>query len=116
MGALSIRNITKSFGALNILKGIDIDIDIDIDIEVEIGKFLILVGPSGCGKSTLLSMIAGLDLPSGGEILIGDRDVTYASPRDRDIAMVFQNYALYPNVNVAQNIAFGLEMRKVPRA
>ena len=112
MGALSIRDITKSFGALNILKGIDID----IDIEVEAGEFLILVGPSGGGKSTLLSMIAGLDLPSGGEILIGDRDVTYASPRDRDIAMVFQNYALYPNVNVAQNIAFGLEMRKVPRA
>ena len=87
MGALSIRNITKSFGALNILKGIDIDID--IDIEVEIGKFLILVGPSGCGKSTLLSMIAGLDLPSGGEILIGDRDLTYVSPRDSLTAMVF---------------------------
>lgn len=93
MGALSIRDITKSFGALNILKG--------IDIEVEAGEFLILVGPSGCGKSTLLSMIAGLNLPSGGEILIGDRDVTYASPRDSAIAMVFQSYALYPNVNVA---------------
>ena len=93
MGALSIRDITNSFGALNILKG--------IDIEVEAGEFLILVGPSGCGKSTLLSMVAGLDLPSGGEILIGDRDVTYASPRDSAIAMVFQSYALYPNVNVA---------------
>ncbi len=93
---------------MNILKG--------IDIEVEAGKFLILVGPLGCGKSTLLSMIAGLDLPSGGQILIDYRDVTYASPRDRDIAMVFQSYALYPNMNVAQNIAFGLEMRKVPRA
>ena len=114
MGALSIRNITKSFGALNILKGIDIDID--IDIEVEVGEFLILVGPSRCGKSTLLSMVAGLDLPSGGEILIGDRDVTYVSPRDSAIAMVFQSYALYPNVNVAQNTAFGLKMRKVPRA
>ena len=122
MGALSIRDITKSFGALNIFKGIDIDIDIDIDIEVEVGEFLILVDPLGCGKSTLLSMVAGLDLASGGEILIGDRDVTYASPRDIAIAiaiaiaMVFQSYALYPNVNVAQNIAFGLEMRKVPRA
>ncbi len=110
MGALSIRNITKSFGALNILKGID------IEVEVEVGELRILVGPSGCGKSTLLSMIAGFDLPSGGEILIGDRDVTYASPRASAIAMVFQSYALYPNVNVARNIAFGLEMRKVPRA
>jgi multiple sugar transport system ATP-binding protein len=108
MGALSIRNVRKSFGAVDILKG--------IDIEVDAGEFLILVGPSGCGKSTLLSMIAGLEMPSGGTIHIADRDVTHALPKDRDIAMVFQSYALYPNMNVAQNISFGLEMRNVPKA
>jgi multiple sugar transport system ATP-binding protein len=107
MGALSIRNIRKSFGTLEILKG--------IDIEVEAGEFLILVGPSGCGKSTLLNMIAGLDHPTQGRIHIGERDVTDLPSKDRDIAMVFQSYALYPNMNVAQNIAFGLEMRKVPK-
>jgi len=108
MGALSIRNVRKSFGSVDILKG--------IDIEVEEGEFLILVGPSGCGKSTLLSMIAGLDVPIAGSIHIGDRDVTHELPKDRDIAMVFQSYALYPNMNVAQNISFALEMRKVPKA
>ena len=108
MGALSIRNVRKSFGAVDILKG--------IDIEIEEGEFLILVGPSGCGKSTLLSMIAGLDVPSAGSIHIGDRDVTHELPKDRDIAMVFQSYALYPNMNVAQNISFALEMRKVSKA
>ena len=108
MGALSIRQVRKSYGNTHILKS--------IDIEVEKGEFLILVGPSGCGKSTLLSMIAGLDTPTSGQIMLADRDVTYAPPKDRDIAMVFQSYALYPNMNVAQNIAFGLEMRKVPKA
>ncbi|AKJ28456.1 ABC transporter ATP-binding protein [Caldimonas brevitalea] len=108
MGALSIRNVRKAYHQIEILKG--------IDLEVESGEFLILVGPSGCGKSTLLSMIAGLDFPTSGQIHIGDRDVTYALPKDRDIAMVFQSYALYPNMNVAQNISFGLEMRKVPKA
>ncbi|CAN5351228.1 ABC transporter ATP-binding protein [soil metagenome] len=107
MGALSIRNVRKSFGAVDILKG--------IDIEIDEGEFLILVGPSGCGKSTLLSMIAGLDVPTAGSIHIGDRDVTNELPKDRDIAMVFQSYALYPNMNVAQNISFALEMRKVPK-
>jgi multiple sugar transport system ATP-binding protein len=108
MGALSIRQVRKSYGNTHILKS--------IDIEVDKGEFLILVGPSGCGKSTLLSMIAGLDSPTSGQILLGDRDVTYAPPKERDIAMVFQSYALYPNMNVAQNISFGLEMRKVPKA
>ena len=108
MGALSIRNVRKSFGAVNILKG--------IDIEIEEGEFLILVGPSGCGKSTLLSIIAGLDVPTSGSVHIGERDVTHELPKDRDIAMVFQSYALYPNMNVAQNISFALEMRKVPKA
>jgi multiple sugar transport system ATP-binding protein len=108
MGALSIRNVRKSFGAVEILKGIDLDI--------EQGEFLILVGPSGCGKSTLLSMIAGLDVPTTGTIHIGERDVTHELPKDRDIAMVFQSYALYPNMNVAENISFALEMRKVEKA
>jgi multiple sugar transport system ATP-binding protein len=107
MGALSIRGVTRNYGAVQILKG--------IDIEVEAGEFLILVGPSGCGKSTLLNIIAGLDTPSSGTVHIGGRDVTHALPKDRDIAMVFQSYALYPNMNVAQNIAFGLEMRNVPK-
>ena len=107
MGALTIANVRKTFGHVEILKGIDIDIDA--------GEFLILVGPSGCGKSTLLNIIAGLELPTDGSVSIGERDVTYEAPKDRDIAMVFQSYALYPNMNVAQNIAFGLEMRKVPK-
>ncbi len=109
MGALSIQGIHKTFNAnTHILKG--------IDLSIEPGEFLILVGPSGCGKSTLLNMIAGLDQPSSGRIFIGERDVTDLPSKDRDIAMVFQSYALYPNMTVAQNIAFGLEIRKVPRA
>jgi multiple sugar transport system ATP-binding protein len=107
MGALSIRNVTRSYGPVQILKG--------IDIEVEAGDFLILVGASGCGKSTLLNIIAGLDTPTTGTVHIDGRDVTYAAPKDRDIAMVFQSYALYPNMNVAQNISFGLEMRNIPK-
>jgi multiple sugar transport system ATP-binding protein len=108
MGALSIRNVRKSYGTQDILKG--------INIEVEDGEFLILVGPSGCGKSTLLSMIAGLDNITSGEVHIGGRLVNNLSPKDRDIAMVFQSYALYPNMTVRQNISFGLEIRKVPKA
>jgi multiple sugar transport system ATP-binding protein len=108
MGALSIRNVRKSYGTQEILKG--------INIEVEDGEFLILVGPSGCGKSTLLSMIAGLDEVTSGEIYIGDRMVNNLSSKDRDIAMVFQSYALYPSMTVRQNISFGLEIRKVPKA
>src|SRR5574343_780635 len=109
MGALAIRDIRKTYNdTTHILKG--------IYLEIDAGEFLILVGPSGCGKSTLLSMIAGLDHPTEGRILIGDRDVTHLPSKDRDIAMVFQSYALYPNMTVAQNIAFGLEIRKVPKA
>ncbi len=107
MGALSIRNIKRSYGPVQILKG--------INIEVDAGDFLILVDASGCGKSTLLNIIAGLDSPTTGTLHMADRDVTHALPKDRDIAMVFQNYALYPNMNVAQNISFGLEMRQVPK-
>jgi multiple sugar transport system ATP-binding protein len=107
LGALSIRDVRKTFGATEVLKG--------INLEIEAGEFLILVGPSGCGKSTLLNMIAGLDSVSAGEICISGRRVNELSPKDRDIAMVFQTYALYPNMTVRQNIAFGLQMRKVPR-
>lgn len=108
MGALAIRNVHKTYQkSAHILKG--------IDLEIEAGEFLILVGPSGCGKSTLLSIIAGLDQPTSGSVHIGDRDVTHLPSKDRDIAMVFQSYALYPNMTVAQNIAFGLEIRKVPK-
>ena len=88
----------------------------DIELEVAAGEFVILVGPSGCGKSTLLNLIAGLDAPTAGSIAIGGRDVTDVPSKDRDIAMVFQSYALYPNMTVAANIGFALEMRKVPRA
>lgn len=107
MGALTIDNVQKRYGQTEVLKGIDIAIDD--------GEFLILVGPSGCGKSTLMNSIAGLEDVTQGRILIGDSDVTTASPKDRDIAMVFQSYALYPNMTVGQNISFGLEIRKVPK-
>jgi multiple sugar transport system ATP-binding protein len=86
-----------------------------IDLEIEDGEFMVLVGPSGCGKSTTLRMLAGLEEVNGGRILIGDRDVTHAAPRARDIAMVFQNYALYPHMTVAENMAFALKMAKVPK-
>ncbi len=108
MHTLSINNVKKSYGPTEVLKGIDIDI--------EAGQFLILVGPSGCGKSTLLNMIAGLESVTSGSIHIGDRDITQLPPKDRDIAMVFQSYALYPNMTVAKNISFGMEIRKVDKA
>ena len=82
-----------------------------LDLEIVDGEFMVLVGPSGCGKSTALRMIAGLETPTGGRILIGDRDVTPLPPQDRDIAMVFQTYALYPHMTVRENLAFGLRMR-----
>jgi multiple sugar transport system ATP-binding protein len=107
MAQLSIKNIYKKFGTTEVLKG--------INIEVADGEFLILVGASGCGKSTLLSMIAGLDDISSGEISIGDKVVNDVSPKDRDIAMVFQSYALYPSMTVRENIEFGLRMKKMPK-
>jgi multiple sugar transport system ATP-binding protein len=82
-----------------------------LDLEIRDGEFMVLVGPSGCGKSTALRMIAGLETPTGGRIMIGDRDVTSLPPQDRDIAMVFQTYALYPHMTVGENLAFGLRMR-----
>ncbi len=87
-----------------------------IDLEIKDGEFMVLVGPSGCGKSTTLRMLAGLEDVNSGKIFIGDRDVTNVSPKDRDIAMVFQNYALYPHMSVAENMAFALKMAKVPKA
>jgi multiple sugar transport system ATP-binding protein len=106
MASLRIENVHKRFGATHVLKG--------INLAIEQGEFLILVGPSGCGKSTLLSMIAGLDDISEGQIKIGEQVVNDVSPKDRDIAMVFQSYALYPSMTVRQNIEFGLRMKKVP--
>jgi len=108
MASLSVRNLSKRFGAVEVLKGIDFD--------VETGEFVVLVGPSGCGKSTLLAMIAGLETITSGEIAIGGNLVNNVPPKDRDIAMVFQSYALYPTMTVRQNITFGMESRKVPKA
>ena len=109
---LHIKGIRKAFGkgdkAVEVLKRIDID--------VAPGEFLILVGPSGCGKSTLLNIIAGLEEPTEGELHIGGKNVIGMPPAQRDIAMVFQSYALYPTMTVADNIGFALEMRKVPKA
>src|SRR5580704_1742113 len=86
-----------------------------IDIKVEDGEFLVLVGPSGCGKSTTLRMLAGLEEINSGNVFIGDRNVTDVPPKDRDIAMVFQNYALYPHMTVAENMGFALKLRKLPK-
>lgn len=107
MSSLTISDVEKKFGSVEVLKG--------ISLRIESGEFLVLVGPSGCGKSTLLNLIAGLETATSGEIKIGDRVVNHVRPKNRDIAMVFQSYALYPNMNVRQNIAFGLETRKVPK-
>lgn len=103
VASLSLRGVKKVLGQNPILRGIDLDIND--------GEFAVLVGPSGCGKSTLLRTVAGLEEPDAGQVSLGDRDVTRAAPRDRDIAMVFQSYALYPHLTVRQNLAFGLELR-----
>ena len=108
MSFLTIDNATKSYGTVEVLHKIDID--------VQEGEFLVLVGPSGCGKSTLLNMIAGLEDISSGTISIKGNSMNGVHPSNRNIAMVFQSYALYPNMNVAKNITFGLEMHGVPKA
>ena len=107
MHAVTLRHIGKSFGSNTILNGLSLDI--------EAGDFTVLLGSSGCGKSTLLSLIAGLDDVSAGSIHFGDRDVTDLPPKDRDIAMVFQSYALYPTMSVRDNMSFGLRMTQVPK-
>jgi multiple sugar transport system ATP-binding protein len=108
MASVSIRSVKKRFGDVQVLHGVDIDIPD--------GSFTVLVGPSGCGKSTLLRMIAGLENISGGEVAIGDRVVNLVPPKQRDIAMVFQNYALYPHMTVADNMGFSLALAKTPKA
>ena len=110
MATLELRNVNKSYGS-----GLP-DTLKSIELKIDSGEFLILVGPSGCGKSTLMNCIAGLEQISGGAILVDDADISGMSPKDRDIAMVFQSYALYPTMNVRDNIAFGLKIRKMPAA
>jgi multiple sugar transport system ATP-binding protein len=107
MANVSIRDVRKRFGTTEVLHG--------VSVEIEDGAFVILVGPSGCGKSTLLRMIAGLENISDGEIAIGGRVVNNVAPKERDIAMVFQNYALYPHMTVRDNMAFALILAKVPK-
>src|ERR1700760_3268536 len=108
MSSLTISKLRKGFGAVDVLKG--------VDLEAQTGEFIALVGPSGCGKSTLLAMVAGLESVTSGEIRIGGRLVNSVPPKDRDIAMVFQSYALYPTMTVRKNITFGMESRGVPKA
>lgn len=108
MGSVAFRKLVKSYGSLDIVKA--------IDLEIASGEFVVLVGPSGCGKSTTLRMLAGLESISGGEIRIADRRVNELQPRERDIAMVFQDYALYPHKTVRENLGFSMKIRKVPAA
>ena len=108
MAGVSFRDVRKNYGEVEVIHGVTTD--------VADGEFVVIVGPSGCGKSTLLRMVAGLERISSGEISIGDRVVNDLEPMDRDIAMVFQNYALYPHMSVRQNMAYGLKIRKMPPA
>ena len=108
MAQVSLRNIRKSFGNVEVVKGVDLDI--------AEGEFAVFVGPSGCGKSTILRMISGLEDISGGKIEIGGHDVTHLPPSKRELAMVFQSYALFPHLTVEQNIGFGLKLSKIPKA
>ncbi len=108
MSAVQLKNLSKNFGSTNILS--------NINLTVEAGEFVVLVGPSGCGKSTLLRMISGLETPSSGQIIINEKDQTKVEPQHRDIAMVFQSYALYPHMNVFENMAFSLRIQKIDDA
>lgn len=108
MASVTIRDVKKSYGAVEVMHGVSVDI--------EEGEFVVLVGPSGCGKSTLLRMLAGLEHITSGQILIGDKVVNDLPPKDRDIAMVFQNYALYPHLTVAENMGFSLKLKGSSRA
>ncbi|MBV8367543.1 MAG: sn-glycerol-3-phosphate ABC transporter ATP-binding protein UgpC [Candidatus Eremiobacteraeota bacterium] len=108
MASVRLQSVSKRFGETVVVDG--------VTLEIADREFVVLVGPSGCGKSTTLRMIAGLETTSGGDIFIGERRVNELGPKDRDVAMVFQNYALYPHMNVYDNMAFGLRMRSVPKA
>ncbi len=108
MAEVVLENVTKKFGDVTVVKG--------INLRIENGEFMVLVGPSGCGKTTLLRLVAGLEELTEGKIIIDGRVVNNVPPKDRDMAMVFQNYALYPHMNVYDNMAFALRMRKVPKA
>src|SRR4030081_3003396 len=108
MAAVSLNAVRKTFGCTQVVHG--------VDVSIADGEFCVLVGPSGCGKSTLLRMIAGLEEISGGKIEIGGRVVNNVAPKERDIAMVFQNYALYPHMTVFDNMAFSMLLAKRPRA
>src|SRR5690606_11956900 len=105
---LSIQHVEKSFGATRVVQ--------DFNLSVEAGEFVSFLGPSGCGKTTVLRMVAGFEEPSSGRIVIGGKDVTHLKPNQRNIGMVFQAYALFPNMTVAQNIGFGLRVAGRPRA
>ena len=107
MAAVELKNVSKSFGPVHVLAG--------VDLSIAKGEFVVFVGASGSGKSTLLRMIAGLETVSGGDIVIDGREVTFDEPSERDIAMVFQSYALYPHMNVYDNIAFNLRLARLPR-
>ncbi len=108
MAKVEFHHVSKSFGAATVVQG--------IDMEVADGEFIVIVGPSGCGKSTVLRMVAGLEPITEGEIVIGERVVNNLEPKDRDIAMVFQNYALYPHMSVFDNMAYGLKIRGMPKS
>ena len=107
MPKIRLDNLVKRYGSVQVLHG--------IELEMEENEFTVLVGPSGCGKSTTLRMIAGLESVSEGEIYLDDKPVSHLEPKDRDLAMVFQDYALYPHMNVAANMSFALRLQKVPK-
>jgi multiple sugar transport system ATP-binding protein len=107
VSSVQIRDVRKSFGQTPVIQGVSVDI--------ADGEFVVLVGPSGCGKSTLLRMVAGLETISSGEIAIDERVVNKLEPKERDVAMVFQNYALYPQMTVAQNLGFALELQRLDK-
>ena len=108
MGSVALRDLRKSFGVTDVIKGVTLDI--------ADGEFVVLVGPSGCGKSTILRMVAGLEEMSGGDVFIDGEAITHVAPRDRDIAMVFQNYALYPHFTVEKNMGYSLKLAGMPKA
>jgi multiple sugar transport system ATP-binding protein len=107
MAGVTLRGVAKRFGETSVIEQVDLD--------VRDHELMVLVGPSGCGKSTLLRMIAGLEEVTAGDLFIGERRVNDVPPKDRDIAMVFQSYALYPHMTVRENLAFGLKIRKTPK-